>query len=435
MASSAREKTRVLVYIKNLNGGGAERVMIDLVDAMNRDGYEARLLLGEYAGEYLDSVDPALLIPPQGEVRNGRGRSSLVGRVRNGIRKRVRRIVAERATRRISLPISDPKDLRAARWILTDLARSNLLRRLRAALGTFRPHAVISNLLESASLPVFVERHTRIRRGHDYGWIAVEHNNTVVRLGARKESDHVSMWRQLTTAVYNAADAVVAVSDGVGGGLVANYEIDPATVVVIHNGVNVAAISSVPPLERERPYFLAVGRLHPQKNFGALIEAYARIADRVEEDLVILGEGEERPELEAAAHAAGVADRVELAGFRDNVWSYMKSATCLAMSSRYEGLPMTLLEAMAAGCPIVSFDCDYGPREVVSHGESGFLVPNGDTAALANALYEVAANPSLARRFGVRARELVERFDRVLMAEKYGELVDRVVAVAERRNH
>src|SRR5690606_34490595 len=113
---------------------------------------------------------------------------------------------------------------------------------------------------------------------------------------------------------------------------------------VIHNPIDVTRIQRAEGCAPDKPYVVAAGRLHAQKDFHSLLKAFALIADEVSEDLVIVGEGPERSSLEAAARDLGIADRVRMPGFSDGIWGLMKSASCFAMSSKYEGLPVTMLE-------------------------------------------------------------------------------------------
>jgi glycosyltransferase involved in cell wall biosynthesis len=105
--------------------------------------------------------------------------------------------------------------------------------------------------------------------------------------------------------------------------------------------------------------------------------------------LIILGEGEERRRLEAMIDAMGLAGDVDLRGFVENPYAYMSRADAFVLSSRWEGLPTVLIEALACGCPVVATDCPSGPREILQGGEYGALVPVGDAAALCDAMARV----------------------------------------------
>jgi glycosyltransferase involved in cell wall biosynthesis len=157
------------------------------------------------------------------------------------------------------------------------------------------------------------------------------------------------------------------------------------------------------------PYVLAVGRLGPEKGFDLLIRAFARVRERHSDiRLVILGEGPMRTELERLVRELQLTDVVTMPGRRD-ARPWFAAARAFVLSSRYEGFPNALGEAMSAGVPVVATRCPSGPEEMVVHGESGLLVDVGSIDALAAAILEVLDDPERARRFGqsaqVRARE------------------------------
>jgi glycosyltransferase involved in cell wall biosynthesis len=161
----------------------------------------------------------------------------------------------------------------------------------------------------------------------------------------------------------------------------------------------------------QKPVVIAVGRLEPQKSFDVLIRAHARMrAAGTDSHLLILGVGSLEAELKALVAELGVESSVFMPGFADNPHALMRRATAFALSSRFEGLPMVLLEALALGCPIVSTDCPSGPAEALDGGRAGVLVPLGDDASLAQALARVVSDgpwrEDLRQRALVRAEEL-----------------------------
>lgn len=139
------------------------------------------------------------------------------------------------------------------------------------------------------------------------------------------------------------------------------------------------------------PVIIAAGTLAPWKGFGDLIAAMALV--RTPARLIILGEGDLRPELEAQVAALGLQDRVKLPGFTKNVLKYFSRADVFVLSSLVEGLPNVLVEAMMCGCTPVATDCPTGPQEVLDGGRFGYLVPVGDRAALASAIDHAIDHP------------------------------------------
>jgi len=161
-----------------------------------------------------------------------------------------------------------------------------------------------------------------------------------------------------------------------------------------------------------RKLLLAVGRLDPQKGFDYLLEAFSRLAIRhADWDLVILGEGAEREDLEGVIERLDLNGRVRMPGRCGNVGDWYERANLYVMSSRFEGFPNTLAEAMAHGCAAVSYDCDTGPRDIIRNEVDGLLVrPVGDVSALAEALDKLMGNDPLRKDMRIRAIEVRERF-------------------------
>lgn len=148
---------------------------------------------------------------------------------------------------------------------------------------------------------------------------------------------------------------------------------------------------------------IAVGRYSFQKALHRLVEAWSRIEDRGDWKLKLVGDGECREELEWRINDLGLYDSIELTGVQKDMETVYRQASLLALSSRYEGLPMVLLEAQAHGIPTISFACKCGPRDVITDGVNGRLVPEGDVDALARALDETIHDPDALRRMGAAA--------------------------------
>ena len=214
---------------------------------------------------------------------------------------------------------------------------------------------------------------------------------------------------------YPRADAVIAVSDGVAADLAARVPLPPGRLHVIHNPIPAvdsvpadAAAASVHPwlAPGQPPVILAAGRLTRQKAFDTLIRAFALLTGRPNARLLILGEGSERPALEALARELGVGDRVALPGFVPSPRAHMARAALFVLSSDWEGFGNVLVEAMSTGTPVASTDCPSGPREILADGALGPLVPPGDPAALAAAMAAVLAAPPVPpARLRARARD------------------------------
>lgn len=223
------------------------------------------------------------------------------------------------------------------------------------------------------------------------------------------------VWEGLRRHLYRRLAAVTALTEESAAWLKAHTR--ARQIAVIPNAAAWPLPVQSPRLEPAavgvlgRQRLLAIGRLDRQKGFDGLIAAFATLADRHPHwELVILGEGPLRPALQAQVDAAGLQQRVFMPGRVGNVGQWYESADLYVMSSRFEGFPNTLLEALAHGAPAVSFDCDTGPRDIIRHQVDGWLVPASDVAGLTAALDRLMGDADLRRRFSERAVEARERF-------------------------
>jgi glycosyltransferase involved in cell wall biosynthesis len=232
--------------------------------------------------------------------------------------------------------------------------------------------------------------------------------------------------RALMRFTYPWADQIVAVSQGVAEDLMRHIPLARERVATIYNPVvdermrDLAQATPVHPwlCSGPVPVVLGVGRLIAQKDFATLIDAFAQLRRQRKLRLLILGEGELRASLLAQAAQLGVAEDVALPGFEANPFAAMRAASVFVLSSRFEGLPGVLIQAMACGARVVSTDCPSGPREVLEDGRWGALVPVGDARALAAAIAQTldAPRPPKARERAAAftERQAIERYAQVL---------------------
>jgi len=225
---------------------------------------------------------------------------------------------------------------------------------------------------------------------------------------------------------YDDADAVIAVSEGTANDLLRFCPLSPDKVHVIYNPVITPHLfkkAEEPALHRwftnsAVPVILGVGRLTRAKDFSTLIRAFSFVRKKIDARLLILGEGEERPKLESLCSILNLKNDVDLPGYVSNPYPYMRSAAAFVLSSRWEGLPSVLVEALALGTPVVATDCPSGPREILADGKWGRLVPVGDAGKLAEAILEALIQPKtkvdeqFLRRFTVNYA--VEQYAKVL---------------------
>lgn len=190
------------------------------------------------------------------------------------------------------------------------------------------------------------------------------------------------------------------------------------------------AVEQVEPLTDE-PYIVTVTRLEEtQKDVGTLIKAYAALANsgKIAESLVIIGEGRHSEELQSLANALGVRERVVFAGFKPNPLPYVRNARMLALSSKFEGLPTALIEALILGQLIVASDCPTGPREILDHGKAGLLVPVGDPQAFAEAMLKALGDPALRAELQAHAGIHADNFSKAALGHRFSALAETLLS-------
>lgn len=219
-------------------------------------------------------------------------------------------------------------------------------------------------------------------------------------------------WRVLRRVLYPRALSLVSVSSGVDR----CFDWLPASRrAVIHNPVEIPRAGDGDPVAFRAgdggDYIVAVGRLVHQKGFDRLIDCFAVVLRGFPAwHLVLLGEGPEEQQLREQTRILGISDRVHFLGVLRDPFPVMRGAAFLTMASRFEGFGNVLIEAMACGLPVVSFDCRSGPGEIVRDGVCGRLVPADDTAALCAAMEELMGDAALRERMAVAAAAEAERY-------------------------
>ena len=371
------ERLRVGLVLSGLGAGGAERATLALAAALLERGHRVDLLLLRCVGAYRSAIPDGVRLYFPWRPDSDRG---------------LLRSCRERGIRTRPLPLNP---LAAARlWLAlrraypgvsagNALDASLVARYVREA----RPRVVLAGGVQRANAAVLA--------GRVAGAVTVP---VVVAVHTNVSREYSPRQRERARALYPRADALVAVSRGAADALARTLDMDEDSVHVIPNPVPLAEIERLGKAEAPHPWFgegeppviLSVMRASPPKDPGTLIDAFARVRRRRSARLAFLGAFPEpyRAELRARAARLGVADDLAFPGFDENPYRYMRRAAVVALSSRWEGLPLTLVEAMACGTPVVSTDSPHGPREILEDGRWGALVPVGDAAALARALEE-----------------------------------------------
>jgi glycosyltransferase involved in cell wall biosynthesis len=240
------------------------------------------------------------------------------------------------------------------------------------------------------------------------------------------------LWESLRSKAYGLLNAVTALTSEGESWIKSNT--NAKNVLVVPNAVTwplpeqEPRISPLAFCQPNKQILLAVGRLNRQKGFDWLIEVFANLAHKHPNwDLVILGEGSLREMLEEQIRGSGLENRIFLPGRVGNLSEWYESADLFVMSSRFEGFPMSLLEAMASGIAVVSFDCETGPRDIIQHEIDGLLVKSDDLVNLTSELDRLMSDALLRTTFAKRALAVQERFSIVKIADMWEKLFEEIL--------
>lgn len=258
-------------------------------------------------------------------------------------------------------------------------------------------------------------------------------NNPTIRFGERASwRERVLFWRMRRS--YPKAERIVAVSQGVAKELVEMGLAGPDQLSVIPNAgidANVPDAKDVHLGERVRTgksLLVACGSLTHQKGYPYLLEAFRQVRSQEAAELWILGEGDQRDNIESRVTELGLEEHVSLLGFRDNPFKFMAMADVFVLSSLWEGFGNVIVEAMACGTPVVSTDCPHGPGEIISHEENGLLVPPADADALSEALLRVLRDQCLQGKMAENGKERAHDFHASKIGQQYLDLFRDVVS-------
>lgn len=212
------------------------------------------------------------------------------------------------------------------------------------------------------------------------------------------------IWRLLRTLCYQFADEIILQTNDVR-----SFFQNLSNIKVIPNILSVLNQFKIEvPLPEK--FIVTIGRLSPEKSQDSLILAFSNIADKyLDWSLVIVGEGHRKQELKDLIKELQLESRVHLLGSIKNPESIMCKAEIFVLSSQYEGFPNALCEAMSLGIPVISYDCDFGPREIISNGIDGILVPLNDINALTMALEHLINDNNFRKQLGENARSIARR--------------------------
>lgn len=354
--SESPVKVRLAILRPTLGQGGADRVTLSLLRMLDRERFDVTLILCRLEGEFADEI---------------------------------------------------PADVS-----VHSLEAKNLFRALGPLVRCLRdlhPDVLFSTSSGTNILAILARSFAR----REFRVILSERN--VLYHGGRTLKRRILV--QLKRRLYPRADCITAVSQGVKQDLVDLAGVSPPTVSVVYNPVVTDDLRSGSEQAVEHEWFgeeipivLGAGRLVAEKDFVTLIEAFAIVRRSSPARLVILGDGPLRPDLERLVRDRGLEDEVWFAGFEKNPFRYMAGCTVFVLSSRDEGLPGVLIQAMACGAPVVATNCHAGPSEIITSGIDGWLVPVGDPGLLAEKIGFYLRHPVERRLMAEKGQLSAQRF-------------------------
>jgi glycosyltransferase involved in cell wall biosynthesis len=338
-----KKPKRIALFLRYLGGGGADLAMAYLAQSFFEQGFEVDFILSQSGGVHMWKIPETINIVDLGSFNNLLSLKGLV----------------------------------------------HYLRRE-------RPAALLSALHFNNELAIAAKFLARVPTR-----VVVCEQNTLSQRSQNETQFLKKLTPQIAKWFYPWADDIVAVSEGVAQDLVQVTGLPQNRFEVIYNPAVTDELAEkakgLPDhpwfQEGEPPVILGVGKLHPQKDFPTLITAFAEVRKSRMARLMILGWGDDEAvnELKNLSRDLGIEEDFALPGYVTNPFAYMARAAVFALSSRWEGLPFVLVEAMAVGTPVVSTNCESGPAEILDNGKYGTLVPVGDPQALADGILDILA--------------------------------------------
>lgn len=362
------------MLIPDLDGGGIQRTVLNLYKSIDTNLFDVSILAHEKLGDFLQDLDENIKI----------------------------NFVKDRPYRRTDLPYLFAATVRHARN--TDII-----------LGANEGRATFLGLLAAKLLrkPIIAWLH------FDWG-----------------EFIKIQSWKQkLSLQIYTRVDRIVACSQGVADSFSKIVPVAPSRLKTIRPGMSAEPIlqqadEPLPTSVRslfEYPTVLTIGRLEYQKGHEYLIEAHALLIRKgIQHNLIIIGKGGLLNKLQEQAANLGVSSSVHFLGFQKNPYKFMKKASIFVLSSRFEGNPVVLVEALFCGAPIVSTNCPSGPNETLEAGKYGVLVKSEDPKALADEIEEVLCNKARREQLSQLALKRSEAFEERGIAAQWEALFQEV---------
>lgn len=356
-------KRKVAILVPSLRGGGAERVMVNIIRHIDTSKFDINLILIKKEGPYID------LIPEH---------ISVVDLKSNRVRYSVLKLVKK--------------------------------------LNEYKPDVILSTLgylnLVLVSIKPLLKGNPKIILRH-----AISPSKSLEKFNGLKKIVYKNIYKIL----YNKSDVILAQCLDMKKDIARVFQIDKDKVHYIYNPLDIRKIHL--DMKKKNPYdsqkinLVSAGRMAHQKGFDVLIEAFEIIYNvNPNTHLTILGEGELKEELKQKTEKLGINRHVTFAGFQNNPYPYYYFSDMYILSSRYEGFPNTLLEALACGTKVVSTECENGPKEIIGHNEYGLLARVNDSNSIANKVlkYISMENRTQDRSYSFDVDEIIKEYENLL---------------------
>jgi len=365
------ERIKILFVISSLVTGGAERVASQLMKYMHRDRFEIKLCLFEKKGSLLRELPH-------------------------------------------DIEVCDLK--KKNRWSFPLLSL-----RLQKLIEDYKPEIVFTFLWYSTA--VVSIRNLIFRNTRPPFFVAYEPHNHKQDIQHDKFKIIKSI---LINYAHNAADVVIVDSYGAANDISQNYKLNPQSIKVIYNSVDICAIQKqmresvhLPFTHPGVPVITGFGRMVKRKGFDHLIRAFSLVRKQTQCKLMLIGQGEEKVNLEKLAKSLRIKEDVIFLGYQDNPYKFLSNSDVFVLSSLWEGFGNVIIEAMACGVPVISTRCPSGPDEIITDGINGLLIPVGDANAIAETILKLLKDEPLRKRLAEAGRKPAEDFKVEKMVAEY----------------
>lgn len=361
-----KSQNKIAFFLPDLGGGGAERVMVNLANGLSKRGFDIDFIVSKAIGPYFKEISNEINIISFNNTR-------IIFSIKN-----------------LWLYIIKKKP----KCIISALSAANII-------------AIIASILCFKRVKVVIR----------------EANNIEEEICNEKKIKNKIIYK-LKLIFYHFANIIIVNSKGSANAIEKNIKyISKNKIKILNNPVIDEKLINKSNFlvnhkwlcPKKHPVILGVGRLTIQKDFETLIKAYKIVRDKIQCKLIILGEGELRKKLYLLVEELGIKEDVDMPGFIDNPFNYMKNCDVFVLSSKYEGSPNVLIQAMAVGNRIVSTNCNSGPAELITSDEYGYLVPVGNVEEMANAIFNSILNGNeKLKRKDLKSYEIEEVIDNLL---------------------